>query len=334
MKIAWLINGHSGSGGGRIIIKIGNELIKRGHDLTFYAQDGGGIEFMSSAKTKPLSEAEGDISICSDMGRGHRVFEKFRDMKASVKIWYCILFTSEFDPMLNMSEIIKIASTNWIYRSFLGSQATNPLLMIGPMDNDEFYHVDDTLRSRVVLIYAKKASWVGAQVAELLCERDRSIIIGTMGYDSLGDSIKALWEKGKAPRVNFSLCSHRTDLINYVYAIGSVYAEVCGASSWGFNYMLGEAMRCRCPVVSTDWEGFDHLVINNETALTVPCNGAPENLDGSLWMVRPKPIAVVEKVEEMLGDKELGDRLTENAFELVTKYSIPKWVDSFEKVIS
>lgn len=335
MKIAWLINAHQGTGGGRKEVIIADELHRRGYDIAFYSAEGAGNMYDSEVPTYSLKAARGDVVLCSDMGRNYTVFQKFQEIKASLKVWRLALMTREFDPVFLMDDVVKIATTKYFTRELNKMNATNIVEIIGPVDDANFKPDWELVnaKSNVVLIYAKKAGWIGPVVAACIHEMRPSVIIGAFGYSSLGN--KAEWDEVIAlgcPFLNCSTPAHRTEILNYIYNTSAVYAEVCGGASWGFNNMVGETMLCNCPVVSTDWEGIDHLVIDNETALTVPGNEAPE-LPGQDWMVRPKPQKVAEKVIQIMEDIELRNRLTANAHAHVSQYTIKNWVDRFEKEV-
>lgn len=327
-KIGWLINGHAGTGGGRITIMIGNELIKRGYDLTFYSADKGGIDFICSAPTLPLDQAKGDVIICADMGRGYKVFEQFRDSKAETKIWYTILLTNEFLPAITMKEVIKMASTTHFFRQFNKLNLPNVTLNIGPMDLTNFYPLN-LVRNDMILVYAKKAGWVGPLVGDYIYKHNNKAVVGAMGLIELGD--QSHWVVSTAPYIDMSIPSHLTSILNGIYNKSNMYIECCGCESWGFNYMIGEAMACSLPVIAPNWEGFDHLVIEGETALTVPFDSAQESL-GANWMVRPSPELLAIRALELFNNQPLRDKLTNNARELISNYSIPKWIDRLEEI--
>lgn len=331
--IAWLVNGLAGTGGGRITMQITERLRQKGHPISIYSLDGTNWAHETTVPCLPLTDFRGaDVVICSDMGRGYKVFETFEKAKGR-KFWYHILLTSEFRPVFDLPKVTHIASTPYFFRYLTGYGCQDVVLLTGPSDVENFYPAKLQYRNNVVLMYLKKASWVGPRAAKLAWLERPRLVLGGLGFVELSkDQQEKVWEEG-VPFVDFSVESHLLDFLRVIFRKSGMYVEVCGASAWGFNYTLSEAMACGCPVVSTDYEGFDHLVVDGETALAVPGCEAREEEFGQNWLVRPDPKRVAERIVELHDDAALRDRLSKNALDQVRKYNLSDWVGKFASLI-
>src|SRR5882724_186419 len=90
------------------------------------------------------------------------------------------------------------------------------------------------------------------------------------------------------------------------YAMSDVF--VLPSLTEGSPNVLLEAMAAKVPVVATAVGGVPEIVANEESALLVPAND---------------PAALAAAIVRLLGDAELGRRLTKNAAEIISKNHSP-----------
>ncbi len=107
--------------------------------------------------------------------------------------------------------------------------------------------------------------------------------------------------------------------ISEVYEEADIYVN----ASWyeGFGLPTLEAMASGLPVVQADNLGLDGVVKDSENCLMVPPNN---------------PLKISEAIEKIINDKNLRDKITENAFRTASEFSLQSqykmFVNAFENI--
>ncbi len=147
--------------------------------------------------------------------------------------------------------------------------------------------------------------------AEIVFKELPSAKFVVFGEGKLRKQLEKLIEK-KGLKGKFILYGFVKDVPNYTKALDLF---VLPSRNEGLGSSLLIAMALKIPVVATAVGGTVEAVKNGETGILVP----PE-----------KPKALSEEILKLIKDRELKERLTENAFSLILKkFSVSAMVDSY-----
>jgi len=92
---------------------------------------------------------------------------------------------------------------------------------------------------------------------------------------------------------------------------------VLSSISEAFPYVLLEAMICGVPIITTEYPSFKDIITNNINGISVPIKDEK---------------TLANAVAELLKNKEMAKRLTENAIKKVKDIKLEKIVNEYEKV--
>jgi len=337
MKVGWLVPGFPGTGGGRINAIIFNELIRLGVDLHIFSSNGimdtrwiptMGLDSGMNSKVKDikeLGEKWDGVLVTSDFGPKEVLLKYLDQTEAKLKIFYVILMNRDIIQRLRQNDLLVVSSTPYFYRQLGGYGCTNNVMLVGPSDDNNFYPLGAQYhRNNLCLTFPKKSGWVVVDAFKIAQVHEDDMLAAPMG---LGE------EKWEGVRLcEWSLPAHDVGGLRTLYSKCRMFICSDGGAQWGFNYSLAEAALCQLPIVSTDWEGFEHIVENNVTALAVPWNHAPCE-PWNEWMVRPSPLELGMRMIELYRNKELAERLARNARERVLQYNVKDWCRKFKELL-
>ncbi len=147
--------------------------------------------------------------------------------------------------------------------------------------------------------------------AEIILKKRKDVVFLVLGEGHLREKLECL-VKSKGLEDRFRFMGFKKDIENYIktfdlFVLPSDYEGLSGA--------VLNAMLLRVPVVSTDAGGLSEVVFNRETGILVERN-------------RSKDLA--EAIETVLDDKDLREKIIENAYKLVKEnFSVDKMVEKY-----
>ncbi len=152
------------------------------------------------------------------------------------------------------------------------------------------------------------------EAAGIILRRRRDVVFLVLGEGFLEAKLKKLVER-KGISDNFKFLGFKKDIENYIKAFDLF---VLPSDYEGLSGAVLNAMLLKVPVVSTDAGGLSEVVFNGETGMLVERNN---------------PVKLAKAIEEMLDNRNLRERLKENAYKLVKKnFSVDKMAESYVKL--
>lgn len=127
----------------------------------------------------------------------------------------------------------------------------------------------------------------------------------------------------------FGSCRRPKDIPRKLYCrlpslerIREIYSQslvwIMGSCSEGFGLPILEAMACGCAVVATDCGGSRDIIVDGENGFLVEVGNVEQ---------------IVNRVKQLLDDKELRQRFVKKSRETVSKFSWDSSVDKLEEVL-
>lgn len=321
MKIGFVEPHLELTGGIRRIIELSNRLTARGHDVTIFHSDGSDCRWMKCiAKIKSYDEVlkdEHDVIIFNDPNPiDYRLVKK---ANAKLKIFYVLrLYKNHLLKGINLkiylpwnvmtlikknllkSSYLKLANSSWIYYWLKKNMNINSRLLIGGVNTKLFYpiKVDKNFNEIRILCSGSLEEWKGTKTVfkalEIAKEREPKIVLDT--YSGKGIPQEKMAEK---------------------YCLADIFVD----GQWnyaGWNNPVAEAMACKMPVVCTDIGGVEDFAFHEKTALLVP----PRNSE-----------AMASAILRLIRDKELRDKLSENAYNHIVQFNWDKSTEKLEKIL-
>ncbi|WP_025209480.1 glycosyltransferase [Hippea sp. KM1] len=147
--------------------------------------------------------------------------------------------------------------------------------------------------------------------AEIILRKRKDIVFLVLGEGHLREKLEGL-VKRKGLENRFRFMGFKKDIENYIKAFDLF---VLPSDYEGLSGAVLNAMLLKVPVVSTDAGGLSEAVFNRETGILVERN-------------RPEDLA--EAIEIVLDDRDLGEKIIENAYKLVKEnFSVDKMVEKY-----
>jgi len=299
VKIAF-IEPHLGVAGGiRRVLELGNELVRRGHQITYllpsteeprcaWMECLGRIEHLAAAFTEPF-----DVLVFNDEPQWSLV-DRFK--RVTLTVYYLLHYAVLYDKAgaresYRFPVDLRIANSNWTADRIHEEIGVCPTVVLGGINRAHFRPVR-TRKRYDVLTYGSDRVWKGTREVEDAC---RQIGLALERYEG-----KGLRQEQMAREY----CRAR------VFAVGSYFE--------GFGQPGLEALACGVPLVTTDNGGCREYAFHEETALVVP----------------PRDVgAMAEAMKRLLDDRALAERLRANGLRLVQeKFKWPEAARRFEEI--
>jgi len=321
MKISFVEPHLEISGGIRRIIELSNRLTERGHDVTIFHSDGNPCEWMKCiAKIKSYGEVlkeEHDVIIFNDPNPID--YKLVKKANAKLKIFYVLrLYKNNLLKGANpkiyfpwnimtlikkkslQSSCLKLANSSWIYCWLKENMNIDSKLLIGGVNAEIFRPVkmDKNPNQIRILCLGSLEQWKGTKTifkaVKIAKKRVPKIVLDT--YSGKGVPQEKMAEK---------------------YCLADMFVD----GQWnyaGWNNPVAEAMACKVPVICTDIGGVEDFAFHEKTALLVP----PRD-----------PEAMASAILKLIGDKELRDKLLENAYNHIVQFNWDKSTEKLEKIL-
>lgn len=333
MKIAWFANSIPGTGGGRYYLELANRLMDSyGHSISFHLQDMGnafGEQMKATIKQLPQwCDISYDVAICGDPGRGHVVGFVFDKVPIKKKFWTMNFYNGEFMPWVENSAYTKICQTTWFYHMARTVDVKkNAKLCLGGVDT-KFWSYKDTTGNLGLLTYPKKSGWTAVEAIRLVIEKHPELHMLRFGGEEAG------WKESDFPKgtINVGHPAHETELLRSAYHQALVFVNAESNYGWGFSQCIAEAMCCGVAVVGGDFEGFNDMLIDNVTGLTVP-NARESEIHGSNWITRPSPRDLCEKILTFIENDGVRAAISKNARNNIEKFDYDIMAERFNEII-
>ena len=302
MHVAFLEPHLRVAGGIRRVLELGNELVRRGHQVTYLLPSSeplacdwmeclGRIDHIEACFQRPF-----DVLVFNEEPQWS-LMELFKRVELTV---YYILHHAALYEKAGARESyrypvdVRFANSNWTADRIEEEIGIRPTVLLGGINREHFRPVKVGKRYDV-LTYGSDRYWKGTAEVEAACKR-------------LGVRLERYEGKGlPQERMAQEYCRAR------VFAVGSYFE--------GFGQPGLEALACGVPLVTTDNGGCREYAIHEETALVVP----PKDVD-----------ALAAAMQRLLSDRELAGRLRRNGLNLV-KEKFSGWSECarrFEEIVS
>ncbi len=193
--------------------------------------------------------------------------------------------------------------------------ATNPLLEIS-VDSEKIKAIREQFKHSTIIgtataLTEQKNIPNLINAAEIILKKHKDVVFLVLGEGHLREKLEGL-VKRKGLENRFMFMGFKKDIENYIKAFDLF---VLPSDYEGLSGAVLNAMLLRVPVVSTDAGGLSEVVFNRETGLLVERN-------------RSKDLA--EAIETVLDDKDLREKIIENAYKLVKEnFSVDKMVEKY-----
>jgi len=321
MKISFVEPHLELTGGIRRIIELSNRLTERGHDVTIFHSDGSDCRWMKCiAKIKSYDEVlkeEHDVIIFNDPNPID--YKLVKKANAKLKIFYVLrLYKKHLLKGINpkiyfpwnvmtlikknllQSPYLKLANSTWIYYWLKENMNIRSKLLIGGVNTKLFYpiKVDKYFNEIRILCSGSLGGWKGTKTVfkalEIAKEKEPKIVLDT--YSGKGIPQEKMAEK---------------------YCLADIFVD----GQWnyaGWNNPVAEAMACKVPVVCTDIGGVEDFAFHEKTALLVP---------------HRNPEAMADAILRLIRDKELRDKLSENAYNHIVQFNWDKSTEKLEEIL-
>jgi len=271
------------AGGIRRVLELGNELVRRGHQVTYLVPSTeplacdwmeclGHIDHIEVCFQRPF-----DVLVFNEEPQWSLV-ELFK--RVDLTVYYILHHAVLYDKpgareSYRYPVDLRLANSNWTADRIKDEIGVRPTVLLGGINREHFRPVKVGKRYDV-LTYGSERHWKGTAEVEAACRK-------------LGVQIERYEGKGIGQgQMAYEYCRAR------VFAVGSYFE--------GFGQPGLEALACGVPLVTTDNGGCREYAIDEETALVVP----PRDAD-----------VLVAAIQRLLGDGELASRLRRNGLKLV-----------------
>jgi len=321
MKISFVEPHLKVYGGIRRIIELANRLTERGHDVTIFHSDGSPCEWMRCvAKIKSYDEVlkeEHDVTIYNDPNPID--YKLVKKAKAKLKVFYVLaLYDRELlkgvNPKIYLpwnkrmlllkkslkSPYLKLVNSTWMYYWLKENMKIDSKLLIGGVNTEMFHPVKVKKDPNEIRILCsgdpreRKGTKTVLEAFAIVRKKEPKVVLDTYYGKEIPQEKMA--EK---------YCSAD------IFVDGQWYA--------GWNNPVAEAMACKVPVVCTDIGGVRDFAFHEKTALLVP----PKN-----------PEAMAFAILRLIRDKELRERLRENAYNHIRQFDWDKSAERLEEIIN
>jgi glycosyltransferase involved in cell wall biosynthesis len=319
MRISFLTPHLEIRGANRRIIELSNHLVEKGHQVTIFHSDGSSCKWMEcKAEIKPSREVKNLYhQVLISINR--KDYPLFKKAKAKLKIFYVLLlyetekkYLTGFHPTLILpfrkyprwfravlrdKKILKLSNSTGL-QSELKKFSINTILLLGGVNQGLFYPIkNEKLFQWKVLCVGDPLEWKGTEIVSKAVEI----------------------AKGFEPQITL-ISYYGKDIpqnkLAEVYHAADIFVDAQWQGGW--NNPVAEAMACKIPVVCSDSSGIKDFAFNEKTALVVP----PKN-----------PEAMAKAILRLGKDREMRERLRENAYNHITQYSWEKSAENLEKII-
>jgi len=323
MKISF-IEPHLGLYGGiRRIIEFSNRLKERGHDVTIFHSDGSQCNWMQCfVKIKPnykVLEEKHDVIIFNDPNPiDYKLAVK---SKSRLKIFYVLeLYEKDLLKGFNkkiyhpskkrmfilkqclLSSFIKLVNATWEKEWLKENANINSAILFGGINTKMFYPLRITKKEEndgIIILCSgdnrkRKGTETIIEAVSIAKKIEPKIILDT--YFGKGIPQEKMAEK---------------------YCSADIFIEASISSGW--NNPVAEAMACKVPVICTDIGGVKDFAFDGETALLVPPNN---------------PEAIANSIIKIIKNRELKEKLINNAFQKIQQFDWNKNTQKFEKIMT
>jgi glycosyltransferase involved in cell wall biosynthesis/GT2 family glycosyltransferase len=290
------------AGGIRRVLELGNELVRRGHEVTYLLPSSeplhctwieclGRIEKIEESFRRPF-----DVLVFNEEPQWSLVdLFKRVDLTVYYLLHYAVLYDKRgAHESYRYPVDLRLANSNWTADCIEQEIGVRPTVLLGGIDEAHFRPVG-VAKKYDALTYGSERYWKGSREVQEAC---RQAGIRLESYEG-----KDLPQEQMA----YEYCRAR------VFVVGSYFE--------GFGQPGFEALACGVPLVTTDNGGCREYAVHEETALIVP----PKDVD-----------ALAAAIRRLLEDPQLAARLRRNGLKLV-KEKFGSWADSarrFEEIVS
>jgi len=290
------------AGGIRRVLELGNELVRRGHQVTYLLPSSeplacdwmeclGRIDHIEACFQRPF-----DVLVFNEESQW-ALADLFK--RVDLTVYYILSYAVLYDKAGSRQSYrypvdLRLANSNWTADCIEQEIGVRPIVVLGGANSKHFRPVKVAKRYDV-LTYGSERPVKGTAEVEEACRR-----VGARLEKYEGKNLPQ-------ERMAYEYCAAK------VFAVGS-YVE-------GFGQPGFEALVCGVPLVTTDNGGCREYAIDEETALVVP----PKDVD-----------ALAAAIQRLLNDHELASRLRRNGLKLVEE-KFGGWSECarrFEEIVS
>lgn len=342
MKITLLPYQLGGTGGAIAATRIGNTLLRYGHDVRAYTEQMPDATMKSFIhypveSIRDMPNHSPDVVICFNPGKKSKIYDAFLTLPG-IKVWRLGLVNlQDYEEVMGMDDIIKICTTTNDKRFLDVHGVKNGHVILGPANPEDFFPYQGGYNFRsnnIIMSYLKKSGWTSVRAINLVQKQYPKMIFASLGTDIPG---KDYMIESETPILFLGAPANFREYIRYSYNKAFIFVDTCSNGYWAWGGTLAEAMLCKCPVVATNSPEFDDIVIEGETALTAQHDEEtelpPTCSQWQDWRTRPSPKRIAERVCELIENPGLRLRLTENAYNLVSQYNLDYWYNKFMELV-
>lgn len=299
MKIAFLEPHLRVAGHIRRVLELGNELVRRGHQITYllpsteerrcdWMECLGRIEHIASAFMEPF-----DVLVFNDEPQWSLV-DRFKEV--GLTVYYVLAYGVLYDKPGSRESYrfpvdLRLANSQWTADRIHEETGVRPTVMLGGVNRAHFRPV------RVRKVY------------DVLTDGSPQPMKGTAEVEQACRQLDVRLEKYEGKNLPQSKMAKEYCRAR-VFAVGSFFE--------GFGQQGLEALACGVPLVTTDNGGCREYAFHEKTALVVP----------------PREVrAMAEAIKRLLDDRPLAERLRANGLRLVhEKFRWPEAARQFEEI--
>lgn len=334
------------SGGERFIVNLSNELVKKGHEITFvvpkrgnmklYPVLGNIIETSNFWAVPYLELPHSIISLLPKIPKSDFIVANWfltaptvklaQKLNKGIPIYFIqhmeYLFYSKFrvdykwyvKRTYNYFDNI-ISESNWIKETVKKYSGKDSVVINPGLEQDLFYPREKNKsiftkdsHEKIILTIAREEFWKGNQ--DLI--KALEIVYKTnKNFKLIAIGHKSSKYKTHIP-IEYRKINHE-DFPDY-YSSCDLFIQ----ASWyeGFGLTPLEAMACKTPVITTDCGGSRDFAVNEKNCLVVKPQNPPE---------------MAKAIIRMLNDQNLRENLTKNGLKTAKKFTYSKMAGQWEK---